>query len=321
MSSALQFFVHYGYLVLFFWILLEQLGLPLPSTPVLLTAGTLSAAHTLTVSGILVVVLTSSLLADSGWFFMGKRYGSAVTRWICKLSLEAASCVRKTEEMIVNRGAGALILAKFVPGLNLMAAPLAGQSQMEYRNFLLYDAAGTLLWGTSFVLLGRFFGDAIRKNPNIVHWLSHFALLMFVLVVAALLISKVWRQQAFLRKVRTMRLEPVELKAMMDRGEDVFIVDLRHPLDYFPDPRVLPGAIRLMPNEILDHNSELPRDRDIILYCTCPSEATSAKVALALRRIGIERIRPLRGGFDEWKELGYPLMELEESAMSTAIAM
>lgn len=321
MSSAIQFFIHYGYWVLFFWILFEQLGLPLPSTPVLLSAGTLSATHALSVSGILVVVLASSLLADSSWFFMGRRYGSAVTRWICKLSLEAASCVRKTEEMIISRGAGALIVAKFVPGLNLMAAPLAGQSQMKYRNFVLYDTAGSLLWGTSFVLLGRFFGDAIRRNQNSFHWISHFALLVFILALVGLVASKVWRQQSFLRKVRTMRLEPVELKAMMDRGEDVFIVDLRHPLDYLPDPRVLPGAIRLMPNEILGHNAELPRDRDIILYCTCPSEATSAKVALALRRIGIERIRPLRGGFDEWKGLGYPLIDLDEAPMAASMSM
>ena len=157
MSTAIHFFIHYGYWVLFFWIFLEQIGVPLPSTPVLVTAGTLSATRVMSVSGILIVVLVSSLMADSVWFFLGKRYGSAVTRWICKLSFEAASCVRKTEEMMVSRGAGALVVAKFIPGLNLMAAPLAGQSQMEYRNFLLYDTAGTLFWGTSFVLLGRFF--------------------------------------------------------------------------------------------------------------------------------------------------------------------
>ncbi len=319
MTALLSFFLHYGYWVLFFWVLLEQLGLPLPSTPMLLTAGTLSATHVLGLAGILVTVLVSSLLADSVWFSLGRQYGNTVTRWICKFSLEAASCVRRTEDMIATRGAGALVIAKFVPGLNLMAAPLAGQSQMEYRFFLLYDSAGTLLWGSSFVLLGRFFGDALRRNQNALHWAAHFALAAFLFVLLALLVGKIWRQQSFLRRVRSMRVDPVDLKAMLDRGEEVFIVDLRHPLDYLPDPRVLPGAVRLLPNEVVLRSSELPRDRDIIVYCTCPSEESSSKVALTMRKLGIERIRPLRGGFNEWKQLGYPLTNLEESAVSSAL--
>ena len=314
MTMILHFLLHYGYWVLFFWVLLEQLGMPLPSTPMLLTAGTLSATRVLGLAGILVTVLAGSLLADSVWFSLGRRYGDTVTRWICKFSLEAASCLRRTEDMIAARGPGALVIAKFIPGLNLMAAPLAGQSQMEYRFFLLYDAAGTLLWGSSFVLLGRFFGDALRRNQDALHWMSHFALAAFALVVVALLGGKILRQQAFLRKVRAMRVNPDDLKAMLDRGEEVFIVDLRYPLDYLPDPRVLPGAIRLLPSEVVQRSADLPRDRDIILYCTCPSEETSAKVALTMRRLGIERIRPLRGGFDEWKQLGYPLMDLEKEA-------
>ena len=319
MTALLHFFLHYGYWVLFFWVLLEQLGLPLPSTPILLTAGTLSATHVLGLAGILVTVLVSSLLADSVWFSLGRQYGNTVTRWICKFSLEAASCVRRTEDMIATRGAGALVIAKFVPGLNLMAAPLAGQSRMEYRFFLLYDTAGTLLWGSSFVLLGRFFGDALRRNQNALSWAEHFALAAFLLVLVALLAGKIWRQQSFLRRVRAMRVDPVDLKAMLDRGEEVFIVDLRHPLDYLPDPRVLPGAVRLLPNEVLLRSADLPRDRDIIVYCTCPSEESSSKVALTMRKLGIERIRPLRGGFNEWKQLGYPLTNLEESAVSSAL--
>lgn len=100
---------------------------------------------------------------------------------------------------------------------------------------------------------------------------------------------------------------------MIDRGDNPYIIDLRHPLDILPDPRVLPGAVCLPPNELITRNAEIPRDRDIVLYCTCPSEATSAKVALTMRRFGIERIRPLRGGFDGWKQEGYPLVEISGS--------
>lgn len=311
MHVTVEIFLRYGYLVLFAWVLVEQLGLPLPSTPVLLLAGTLSATHGMRLSVILVVVLAGSLIADSVWFNLGERYGGKVTRWICKFSLEAASCVRKTEDMLTRRGSEALLVAKFVPGLNTMAAPLAGQSKMRYRDFLLYDTAGTLLWATSFVLVGKFFGDAIRRNESLLDWMGRSALALVALLVIGLIVYRIVRQQRFLRQIRTLRLEPEQLKKMLDNGENVYIVDLRHPLDFLPDPRTLPGAVRLMPNQLIERSGEIPRDRDIIVFCTCPSEATSAKVALTMRRLGIERIRPLRGGVEGWKDLGYPLVDID----------
>ncbi len=319
MHSTVEMFLHYGYLIVFGWVLVEQLGVPLPSTPILLTAGTLTATHHMRIEWIVVAAMAGSAVADSAWFHLGARYGGAVTRWICKFSLEAASCVRKTEDALTQHGAAGLLMAKFVPGLNTMAAPLAGQSKMRYRIFLLYDMAGTFLWVTTFVLLGRFFGDAIRRNGMLLHWLSRSAFGLVVLVVLGIVVYRVVRQRKFLRKIRTLRIEPDELKAMMDRGESLYIVDLRHPLDLLPDPRTLPGAVRLQPNELIARNAEIPRDRDIVLYCTCPSEATSAKIALTMRRFGVERIRPLRGGFDSWKELGYPLIDITDPIVNGAV--
>ncbi len=312
MHSTVEAFLHYDYLIMFLWVLLEQLGMPLPSTPILLTAGTLTATHHMSIGWIIFAVMSASAISDSIWFRLGGRFGSAVTRWICKFSFGAASCVRKTEDVLTRHGSAALLLAKFVPGLNTMAAPLAGQSKMPYRVFLLYDMAGTFLWASSLVLIGRFFGDAIRRNQALLHWLSRSAFGLVVLVVVGILAYKMAQQRAFLRRIRTLRIEPSELKEMMDRGETLYIVDLRHPLDLLPDPRILPGAVRLLPNELIARNSEIPRDRDVVLYCTCPSEATSAKIALTLRRFGVNRIRPLRGGFDGWKEQGYPLVEFIE---------
>lgn len=312
MHSTVEAFLHYGYLIVFGWVLIEQLGVPIPSTPILVTAGTLTATHHMQIEWIILAVMGGSLIADSIWFRLGGHYGSAVTRWICKFSLEAASCVRKTEDILTRHGSYALLLAKFVPGLNTMAAPLAGQSKMRYRKFLYYDMAGTFLWAATFVLAGRFFGEAIRRNESVLQWMSRSAFGLVVLVVVGIFIFKLIRQRAFLRRIRTLRIEPEELKAMMDRGDDPYIVDLRHPLDLLPDPRILPGAVRLLPNELIERNAEIPRDRDVVLYCTCPSEATSAKIALTMRRFGVDRIRPLRGGFDSWKEQGYPLVEITE---------
>ncbi len=110
-----------------------------------------------------------------------------------------------------------------------------------------------------------------------------------------------------LKELSAARLEPDELKRRLDAGEEVFIVDLRHPLELLPDPFTLPGAQHISPEALAARHNEIPRDRDIVLYCTCPSEATAAKTAMTLRNLGIDRVHPLRGGFDEWKRLGFPL--------------
>ena len=217
---------------------------------------------------------------------------------------------RKT--FFTKHGPGTLLLAKFIPGLGAVAAPIAGQTGMKYGIFAAYDVGGILLWSMAYVLAGRFFGDVLKKHPEAFAWTGHFAVLLFVLAILALLTYRVWKQQSFLKQVRTARLDPDELKHMLDSGDHVYIVDLRHPLDYLPDPRVLPGAVRLTPDKLVEESDEIPRDRDIVLYCTCPSEATAAKMAMNLRKLGIYRVRPLKGGFDLWKRKGYPLEELPE---------
>ena len=312
MPIALAFFVQYAYAILFLWVLLEQMGIPIPSIPVLLTAGTLSATHRLHASIALGDVVLACLLADSLWYYLGQRYGGAVLRLLCRFSLEASTCVAKTEGYFTRRGPVTLLFAKFVPGLSTLAAPIAGQTGMPYSRFLLWDLAGSIIWAETYLLAGRFFGDVAQKSERFFHLISHFAFGIFVLLVMSLMIYRVWKNRRFLLEIRELRLEPAELKRMLDIAElqgntAPFIVDLRHPLDYLPDPRVLPGAIRISPGEIAEHVEMIPRDRDVILYCTCPSEETSARVAKQLLRLGVHRVRPLRGGFEGWRGAGYPL--------------
>ncbi len=314
MPIALVFFVHYAYLIIFFWVLVEQIGIPIPSVPVLLTAGTLSATHRVSWVGITLSMLFACMVADTLWFALGRRYGNSVLKLLCRFSFEASTCVSKTEGYFTRRGAVTLLFAKFVPGLSTVAAPIAGQTGMSFARFLAWDLAGSFIWGETFILAGRFFGDIAKKSAPFFAWLGHFAIVIFVLMVLGFLAHRIWKQRKFLRQVREMRLEPTELKEMLDVAEKggstpPFIVDLRHPLDYLPDPRVLPGALRIGPNELKQHSEIIPRDRDVILYCTCPSEETSAKLALQLHKLGIYRVRPLRGGFDGWKNAGYPLVD------------
>ena len=317
MPIALAFFVQYAYGILFLWVLVEQLGIPVPSIPVLLTAGTLSATHKVHASYALLAVLAACVIADSMWYFLGRRYGGGILKLLCRLSLEASTCVSKTEGYFNKRGAVTLLFAKFVPGLSTVAAPIAGQTGMPYARFFLYDLAGSLIWAETYLLAGRFFGDVAQKSAPFFHLLSHFAFGVFVLMVLGFMAYRVFKQRRFLTQVRAMRLDPEELKQMMDRAKfsgniAPFMVDLRHPLDYLPDPRVIPGSVRISPNEIALHHERIPRDRDVILYCTCPSEETSARVALQLQKVGVYRVRPLRGGYDGWKQAGYPLVEYIE---------
>jgi membrane protein DedA with SNARE-associated domain/rhodanese-related sulfurtransferase len=314
MPIALVFFVHYAYLIIFLWVLVEQVGIPIPSVPVLLTAGTLSATHRVSWLGITGAMLLGCLIADSVWFSLGRRYGNSVLKLLCRFSFEASTCVSKTESYFTRRGALTLLFAKFVPGLSTVAAPIAGQTGMSYPRFFAWDLAGSLIWGEAFILAGRFFGDLAKRSAPFFAWLGHFAIVIFVLMVLGFLAHRIWKQRKFLQQVRELRLEPSELKTMLDYADTnhtpaPFIVDLRHPLDYLPDPRVLPGALRIGPNELKQHSEIIPRDRDVILYCTCPSEETSARLALQLHKMGVYRVRPLRGGFDGWKQAGYPLVD------------
>ena len=310
MPIAIGFFVGHAYAILFVWVLIEQLGLPV-------TAGTLSATHRVSVSQAVLAVLAACLISDSTWFTLGRNFGSRVVRLLCKMSMEASTCVARTEGYFSRRGPETLLFAKFVPGLSTVAAPIAGQTGMSYPRFLLYDLSGSLVWSLTFLLAGRFFGDVAKQSQEFFGLLSHFATFVFVLMVAGFFVWRVVKQRRFLAQVRDMRLDPADLKAMMDEAAldgtpQPYIVDLRHPLDYLPDPRVLPGAVRIGPSEIARHAERIPRDRDIILYCTCPSEESSAKVALQLHRLGITRVRPLRGGFNGWKSAGYPLFDYVE---------
>jgi len=297
----------YGYLLLFAWVLVEQFGIPLPATPVLLAAGALSAEHKISFAEALLAGVLACLISDSSWFFIGKRYGHHVLRLLCKLSMDPTICVRRTQNSFGRRRHSTLMIAKFVPGLATLAPPVAGQNGMAYPVFLFFDAIGALLWVAALLGTGRLFGDALKRNPSLLNWVGRFSGVLLVLAIAGFFVALLSRRRMVLRKLVAARLEPEELKRQIDAGEPVYIVDLRHPLELLPDPFKLPGAVHVSPEALAARVHEIPRDRDVVLYCTCPSEATAAKTAMTLHKLGIERVRPLRGGFDEWKRLGYPM--------------
>lgn len=307
MALPLHFLTVYGYALLFAWVLIEQLGVPLPATPILLAAGALSAHGAFYLPAIFLIALSATLISDCSWFYLGRRHGHSVLRLLCKLSLEPTTCVRRTQESFGRLRGPMLLFAKFVPGVALLAPPVAGQNGMRVAPFLFFDGLGAALWAGVWIIAGRFFGDALRRDPRLLAWAARFSGALLLAAIASIMVARILRRRAVLRSLAAARLEPVELKKLLDAGEPVYIVDLRHPLELLPEPFTLPGALHFAPDALTSRHHEIPRDRDVVLYCTCPSEATAAKTAMTLHKLGIERVRPLRGGYDEWKRLGYPL--------------
>jgi membrane protein DedA with SNARE-associated domain/rhodanese-related sulfurtransferase len=307
MHSTIEFLLHHGYAVLLVWVFAEQIGLPVPSLPLLLAAGALAGTGHLNFFACLIVSVFASVCADSIWFEMGRLRGIKVLQLLCKISLEPDSCVRKTEGLFSTQGARSLLVAKFFPGFSTVAPPLAGVFHMRLGRFLVYDAGGSLIWAGSFLTLGYLFSGQIERIAERAASLGGGLLVLIVGAMGGYIGYKIIARQRFLRELRISRITVEELKEKMDEGEQVMIVDLRHHLDFDADPETIPGAFRIDAKELEEKNDHLPRDREVILYCTCPNEATSARLALLLRRQGIKHIRPLQGGLDAWREQGYPV--------------
>jgi len=268
MHSILEFLMRHGYVVLLGWVFLEQAGLPIPSLPLLLAAGASAGAGKLNFALCLLICVFASLLADSIWYALGRSRGIKIVQWLCRISLEPDSCVRRTEGTFEKRGAKSLLLAKFIPGLGTVATPLAGIFHMKFDRFLLFDGLGSLLWAGAYLTAGYLFTGEIERIAAAARSLGGWAGLLFGCALAAYLGYKFAARQRFLHTLRIARISVDELKQKIDAGEDLTIVDLRHSVDFEADPETIPGAFRMDAADLQEGDDKLPRDREIVLYCT-----------------------------------------------------
>jgi len=269
MENVIQFLTLYGYVVLLAWVLVEQLGFPLPAAPLLLVAGALAGKGTLQFGTALTVVVCACLLGDLFWFYMGRRGGGKTLNFICRISLEPDSCVRRTTNVIGKYGSKSLLVTKFIPGLSAVAAPLAGGSAVTLPRFILFDLLGSILWCGSYLGVGYLFNEELEHIALLLgqfKWLLVLALL--VIIPASYIGFKHRQRRKFIREISTERIAPEELLKRIEAGEQVTIVDLRHPLESLLDHTVLPNAIRILPEELEQKHHEIPRDREVVLYCT-----------------------------------------------------
>ncbi|MGH9710481.1 MAG: VTT domain-containing protein [Candidatus Acidiferrales bacterium] len=268
MQTLIAFLIAHGYVVLFVWVLLEQGGLPIPSIPLLLAAGALAGAGKLNLALCLFLPVIASVISDTCWYAIGKWRGGSVLNLICRISIEPDSCARRTEDLYARLGAKSLLIAKFVPGLSSVAPPLAGIFHMRLPRFLIYDVLGGLLWSATFIGLGFVFSSELEQVALYALRLGEMLVFLLVSALAAYILYKYTQRRRFLRDLRIARITPEELKRMIDEGENIQIVDLRHSVEFEADPLTIPGALRLDPKEIEQRQQEIPRDRDVVLYCT-----------------------------------------------------
>jgi len=319
MNPHVQDILRHGYLWLFLAALLERIGLPLLVMPLVIAAGAVAGLGDLSLLGIILVTVLASEIGDLIWYELGRNRGPSVLRLLCKISLEPDSCVRRSEDAFARHMTTSLISSKFVPGVGRLAGPVAGMSGMARDRFLLLNGLGSLLWALVFALVGYI---PARKLPIDV-LLEEAAGWFLVLLVVALAANVIWKyvqRQRFIRSLRVSRMTVDELKAAIDRGERPFVVDLRHKLEFLVNPRTVSSAVRISPDELSLRHAEIPRDREVVLYCTCPSEATSAKVAMELKKIGITRVRPLMGGLQAWENQGYPMDDFYHEDEAKAVS-
>ena len=315
MHEIIPFLIKHGYTVLFLWVFAETIGLPLPSSPLFVTVGALAGMGHMYLPACIGLGVFAALLSDVMWYYMGRRDGRRILSWLCRISLTPDFCVRRTELLFARYGERTLLVTKFIPGLSAVTTPFAGIIRMRLARFLLFDILGAIIWVGSLTGLGYVFSEQLDYA---LIYAMRFGNTLFIFLAGALaiyLFRKYALRRRFLRQLFNARITPVQLKQKIDSGEDVLILDVRHALDIEADPYSIPGALHL-PLESLKQHPDVPLDREVVLYCTCPSEASSARVAMLLLRHGVVMVRPLAGGFNAWRDHGYPVELLDSNMRS-----
>jgi membrane protein DedA with SNARE-associated domain/rhodanese-related sulfurtransferase len=311
-NAIVQLLVKHGYSVLFVSVFARQMWLPVPAILFLIAAGALADSGRMTLAVALGLPIAACLLADMMWYEAGRRWGDQILHFIYGLSLDPDATSRRSKEAFVRHGVRTLMLAKFVVGLDAATPPLAGLSGTSRTRFIAFDAIGAALWSGVYAGIGYALG---RDLDRAAAYAARLGMLWVFFVSAALAIyvsRKLVRWRSFVREFRMARITPEELKKKLDAGEPVMIVDLHGRRDGPRGHQGIPGAVCIDPHRLGQHDdpkqrTPIPRDREVVLYCTNLHELTSARAALELRRCGFDRVRPLAGGLQAWHERGFPM--------------
>lgn len=303
MNHLIMLLQQFGLGLIFINVLALQAGLPVPAYPVLMVAGAYAAMGGRPLWQLVAVGVAAALVADTGWYLAGRKFGLRILGTLCRVSLSPDSCVRQTESIFQRFGATSMVFAKFVPGFASVATALAGAMRLRYAVFVLFDAIGAGLWVGVGVTLGYIFRDAIAEVMATLSALGQYGLMLIVAAFAIWVAVRWWRRRMFVKQLRMDRVSVDELRTLIDESKVNAIVDVRSPMMQAATGRI-PGARSIDMQKIAEGFEGVPVDGEVIVYCACPNEATAVKVAQTLRKVGFKRIRPLSGGIDAWIEAG-----------------
>ncbi len=303
MDQLIALIHQYGVGFVFLNVLALQAGLPVPAYPTLIVAGALAAMGGAPVYQLVGVGVGGALIADTGWYVAGRRFGMRILSTLCRMSLSQDTCVRQTESIFQRFGPSSMLFAKFVPGFASVATALAGAIRLNYVKFVAFDMVGAALWVGVGVGLGYVFHDAVGAVMMKLSALGEFGLILIVAIFALWILGKWLRRQLFTRQLRMDRVTVQELRSLIAAQKVQALVDVRSPLTQAATGRI-PGARAIDMKRIAEGLKDVPIEGEVIVYCACPNEATAVKVAEKLRKVGFKRIRPLLGGIDAWIEAG-----------------
>ncbi|MCC6140244.1 MAG: DedA family protein/thiosulfate sulfurtransferase GlpE [Nitrospira sp.] len=318
MNEAIQFLTEYGLLVLLAVVFIEQIGLPLPAFPVLIAAGVLAATGRMSLWIAFGGAVAVTLVADWIWFELGRRQGRRVLDVLCRIALEPDTCVRRTEDFFIKHGPHSLMAAKFIPGLGTVAPSLAGIVGLSAPLFLFYDSLGAAIWAGSGLGIGAVFSDQFEQAVAYVERIAPaatgtgFGILVFYILYKAI----VRRRQ--LRGVPRVTVE--QLMAKLQAEEPPLLIDVRSRASAEAEPGI-PSAVLMSLDELIRRHDELPRQRDVVLYCGCPNDVSSAQGTLLLHKQGFTRVWPLAGGIDAWRKHGGVGADLEPGRAVATVGM
>ena len=270
MSDLFSMIAHYGYSLIFGLLLAEALGFPLPAALALVAAGAAVASHTLSGFGVLPVAILALILGDSVQFWLGRYSGWALLGFLCRLSMNPETCILRSAEAFYKRGKTTLLFAKFIPGINTMAAPLAGSMKMRFGQFLQFEIAGALLYSLSYLLLGylsRDFLVAVLNSFHAARRVMEFAILIALVLYAIYRISQFLKYRRY-NVVPRVQVQELAARLVSEGGDHIQIVDVRSHGYYDIGAERIKGSIRIEPNNLEEEIKYLPKDKDIYLYCT-----------------------------------------------------
>lgn len=300
MNEFLSLLASQGALLVFLVTLATRLGAPVPAVPFLIVAGGLTVSGQVSWPGVIGAAVAGNILGDGVWFLAGRRWGYRVMRLLCKISLSADSCVRRSESILGRWGGMSLIAAKFVPGVSVVAAPMAGALGMSNTRFLAYETVAALIWTLGFLLVGRIFHSAIQDVMNVMSEVGLAALALCALALAAFIVWR-WRQRRLAQRADDIaHIEAQVLREALAASSGITVIDVRSDEARAIDPRAIPGAIGIALKQLPKRLGAFADGREVVVFCDCPDDASAIAAARLLMAAGLPRVRVLAGGLEAW---------------------